>query len=101
MALWPDTSLILLTGATGYLGSGIARELITRHQPFRVLVRDANRLGFNPAARHCEIALGDIRDPKALRDAMQDIDAVIHTAALVKMWVPDRGDFRQVNVKGL
>ena len=93
--------MILLTGATGYLGSGIARELIARREPFRVLVRDASRLGFDPAACHCEVALGDLRDREALRSALQGVDAVIHTAALVKMWVRDRRDFWRVNVEGL
>jgi farnesol dehydrogenase len=93
--------MLLLTGATGYLGSGIARELIARRQPFRVLVRDANRLGFDPAASRCEVALGDLRDREALHCALQGVDAVIHTAALVKMWVRDRRDFWRVNVEGL
>jgi len=93
--------MILLTGATGYLGSGIARELIARRRPFRVLVRDANRLGFDPAPCHCQVALGDLRDREALRSALQGADAVIHTAALVKMWVRDRRDFWRVNVEGL
>jgi farnesol dehydrogenase len=93
--------MILLTGATGYLGSGIARELIARRRPFRVLVRDATRLRFDPAACHCEVAMGDLRDLEALRSAVQGVDAVIHTAALVKMWVSDRRDFWRVNVEGL
>ena len=93
--------MLLLTGATGYLGSGIARELIARREPFRVFVRDAKRLGFDPAANHCEVALGDLRDGEALRSALAGVDAVIHTAALVKMWVRDRRDFWRVNVDGL
>ena len=93
--------MILLTGATGYLGSGIARELIARRRPFRVLVRDAARLGFDPAASLCEVAVGDLCDRQALRLAVQGVDAVIHTAALVKMWVRDRRDFWRVNVEGL
>ena len=93
--------MILLTGATGYLGSGIARELIARRRPFRVLVRDANRLEFDPASCHCEVAIGDLRDREALRSALQGVDTVIHTAALVKLWVRNRCDFWRVNVEGL
>jgi farnesol dehydrogenase len=93
--------MILLTGATGYLGSGIARELIERHEAFRVFVRDPKRLEFDPAANRCEVALGDVRDRESLRRALQGVTAVIHTAALVKMWVRDPGDFQAVNVQGL
>jgi NAD+-dependent farnesol dehydrogenase len=93
--------MLLLTGATGYLGSGIARELIERREPFRVLVRDAKRLGFDPAKSRCEVALGDLGDREALRAALIGVDRVIHTAALVKMWVRDRRDFWRANVEGL
>jgi farnesol dehydrogenase len=93
--------MILLTGATGYLGSGIAREIIARGLPFRVLVRDARRLGFDPAANRCEVAVGDVCNPESLTAALRGVEAVIHTAALVKMWVRDRRDFYRVNVEGL
>jgi farnesol dehydrogenase len=93
--------MILLTGATGYLGSGIARELIARHEPFRIFVRDPHRLGFDPGACRCEVVSGDLRDGEALRSALRGADTVIHTAALVKMWVRNRRDFQRVNVEGL
>jgi NAD+-dependent farnesol dehydrogenase len=93
--------MLLLTGATGYLGSAIARELIERRQPFRVLVRDAQRLGFDPATNRCQVAMGDLGDREALRAALAGVTEVIHTAALVKMWVRDRRDFWRVNVDGL
>jgi farnesol dehydrogenase len=93
--------MILLTGATGYLGSQIARELMARREPFRVFVRDASRLGFDPSAAICEVAVGDLRDFSALTSALRGVDSVIHTAALVKMWVRDRRDFWRVNVEGL
>jgi farnesol dehydrogenase len=47
------------------------------------------------------VAVGDLRDREGLRSALQGVDAVIHTAALVKMWVRDRRDFWRVNVEGL
>jgi NAD+-dependent farnesol dehydrogenase len=93
--------MILMTGATGYLGSQIAAELIRRGEPFRVLVRDPARLGFDPRQSKCEVAVGDVRDAKAVSQALRGATNVLHTAALVKMWVRDAEDFRRVNVEGL
>ena len=88
--------MVLLTGATGYLGSQIARELAHRGAPFRVLVRDPAR-----APAKCEVVAGDLLDAEALRKALVGVDRVIHTAALVKVWVRDRREFHRVNVDGL
>ncbi|MEJ2010271.1 MAG: NAD-dependent epimerase/dehydratase family protein [Acidobacteriota bacterium] len=93
--------MILLTGATGYLGSRIAQGLVDRGEPFRVLVRDAARLAFDPAAANCEVVTGDLCRADALADAMRGAKQVIHSAALVKMWVRDSREFRRVNVDGL
>ncbi len=93
--------MILLTGATGYLGSQIAAELIRRGEPFRVLVRDPARLSFDPLKAQCEVAVGDIRDGAALSQALHGVKQVIHTAALVKIWVRDPRDFWRVNVEAL
>ncbi|HEV2491524.1 MAG TPA: NAD-dependent epimerase/dehydratase family protein [Terriglobia bacterium] len=93
--------MILLTGATGYLGSRIAQELAARRLPFRVLVRSRSRLSFDASTAGAEVVEGDLRDADAVGLALQGVDRVIHTAALVKMWVRDRADFRRVNVDGL
>jgi nucleoside-diphosphate-sugar epimerase len=93
--------MILLTGATGYLGSQIARELAARKMRFRVLVRDASRLPLDAVQAGCEVVAGDLCDPLALRKALRGAQAVIHTAALGKMWVRDRRDYWRVNVEGL
>ncbi|MGD0693926.1 MAG: NAD-dependent epimerase/dehydratase family protein [Terriglobia bacterium] len=93
--------MILLTGATGYLGSQIARVMIERNMNFRVYVREPRRLDFNPGAAPCEIAIGDLDGPHSLGEAMRGVTHVIHTAALVKMWVRDRKEFQRVNVGGL
>ena len=93
--------MLLLTGSTGYLGLRIAQELIERGEPFRVLVRNPARLSFDPAASRCEVVVGDLRDADALAKALRGAKYVIHSAALVKMWVRDRQDFWRINVEGL
>jgi NAD+-dependent farnesol dehydrogenase len=93
--------MILLTGATGYLGSQIASELVRRGQPFRVLVRDPARLNFNAAVSGCKVFAGDIRDRASVAEAVRGVKGVFHTAALVKTWMPDPRDFWRVNVEAL
>lgn len=93
--------MILLTGSSGYLGSRIAHALVDRGAPFRVLVRSPGKLGLVPAEARCEIVAGDLLDRKAVAEAMRGVKQVIHSAALVKMWVRDREDFWRVNVDGL
>jgi farnesol dehydrogenase len=103
--------MVLLTGAAGYLGSQIARELRKRAVPFRALVRDPARWLAEsrswkletgaPGAADCEVEAGDVLDAEALRKALRDVRRVIHCAALVKMWVRDRREFWRVNVDGL
>ncbi len=48
-----------------------------------------------------EIAIGDITDPVALREAALGCDVILHAAALVRIWVRDRSDFDRVNVEGV
>jgi farnesol dehydrogenase len=93
--------MILLTGATGYLGSQIARALIERKMIFRVYVREPRRLEFNPGEAPCEIVVGDLEGRHGLEAAMRGVTQVIHTAGLVKMWARDQRDFWRVNVEGL
>jgi len=93
--------MILLTGATGYLGSQIAEELARRRASFRVFGRSRARLTFDVDAAGGEVVEGDFRDAETIRRALERVDRVIHTAALVKMWVRDPSEFRRVNVDGL
>jgi len=92
--------MILLTGATGYLGSQIAQEIIAHKLPLRVLVREPARLAFELSAAGCEVVPGDFTNLAVLQKACEGAEALIHTAALVKMWVRDRREFWRINVAG-
>jgi NADH dehydrogenase len=70
--------VILLTGATGPLGSAVLRRLVSRGEPVRCLVRDARRLG--PERMRVQLATGDLADPAAFRNALRGVRAVIHLA---------------------
>jgi NADH dehydrogenase len=70
--------VILLTGATGVLGSAVLRRLVAGDEPVRCLVRDARRLG--PERMHVQLATGDLADPAAFRNALRGVRTVVHLA---------------------
>jgi NAD+-dependent farnesol dehydrogenase len=89
---------VLLTGGTGFLGKNVARALTARGHEVRVLAREGSNLAGLPAG---EVVRGDVGDADSLRRAAEGCQAILHMAALVKMWVPERRDFDRVNVEGL
>jgi len=73
------TDLVLITGATGQVGSALVSRLVERGTPVRCLVRDPKRLG--PERVRVQIALGDLTDPPSFRNAMRGVGTVVHLAA--------------------
>lgn len=71
--------MLLLTGATGIVGSALLRRLTGRRTPVRCLVRDPKRLGDDRV--RVQIALGDLADPASFRHALRGIKTVVHLAA--------------------
>jgi uncharacterized protein YbjT (DUF2867 family) len=74
--------LILLTGATGTVGSALLRRLTADGQPVRALVRDQRRLGDQRV--RVQIALGDLTNPPSFRNALRGVDTVVHLAASIR-----------------
>jgi len=74
--------VILLTGATGLVGSAVLRRLLEAGQEVRCLVREPRRLGPNRVRVH--ITLGDLVDPVSVRQAVRGAQAVIHLAAAIR-----------------
>lgn len=89
---------VLVTGATGFLGGRIAERLVAEGLEVRALIRAARRPPGPPAG--VEVADGDVTDREAVVRAVSGCDAVVHAAALVRMWVRDRTAFWRVNVEG-
>ena len=90
---------LLLTGGTGFLGQTVARRLAAAGHELRLLVRENSVLTGLP--EDAELVRGDVTEHSSLRSAAFGCEAVLHMAALVKMWVPDRARFDAVNVGGL
>jgi NADH dehydrogenase len=74
--------LILLTGATGTIGTPLLRRLTAMGEPVRCLVRDPRRLGAERV--RVQIALGDLGNPASFRNAMRGVDTVVHLAAAIR-----------------
>jgi uncharacterized protein YbjT (DUF2867 family) len=74
--------VILLTGATGTIGSALLRRLTAGGAPVRCLVRDPRRLGDQRV--RVQIALGDLADPPSFRHALRGVDTVVHLAASIR-----------------
>lgn len=83
---------VLVTGATGMLGRGVAQALADRGDRVTVLQRRPAGLGLSEV-------LADISDTAAVRTAVSDQDAVIHLAAKVNVIGPE-AEYRRVNVQG-
>jgi uncharacterized protein YbjT (DUF2867 family) len=74
--------MILLTGATGTIGSALLRRLTGTGEPVRCLVRDPRRLGDHRV--RVQIALGDLTDPPSFRHALRGVSTVVHLAAAIR-----------------
>lgn len=96
------TKKILVTGGTGFLGSYIIRDLVNKGYAVRAIRRSNNIPGWTDPAvmNRVEWVEGDVLDVVSLEDAMEGIDVVIHSAAIVSFLKKDRRDMYQVNVEG-
>lgn len=74
--------MLLLTGASGLVGSALRRRLIAADVPLRCLVRDPRRLGEDRV--RVQIALGDLADPPSFRNALRGVHTVVHLAAAIR-----------------
>jgi len=90
---------ILITGGTGFVGSWVARELVSRGHALRLLVRPRSRLD-NIRDIPGERFVGDITDPISVEGAVAGCDAVVHAAAVARLRAGDRDNLLAVNEGG-
>lgn len=91
--------LILVTGATGLVGSHLVETLRRRGLRVRALVRDPAAAKL-VAAAGAELAVGDLSRPESLAAAVRGATIIVHCAAKVGDWGPI-DEYRQINVRGL
>ena len=89
---------ILVTGASGFLGGWIAERLASQNHSVRVLVRKTSNRKHLEKLTGIEFAEGAVEDRSAVERAVDGVDAIIHSAGLVK--AKNDAEFRKVNVDG-
>jgi len=85
--------MLLLTGATGLVGSTLLGRLLAQGEEVRCLVRDPRRLGAQRV--RVQIALGDLTDPPSFRNALRGVQTVVHLAASIRD--QPRGSIEELN----
>lgn len=95
MALESSTASVALTGASGFIGSAVARSLNERGFPVRALVRNPDALS---PADDVEIIQGSLEDPDSLRRLVDGANVVIHCAGAIK--ARNRKEFEAINAGG-
>lgn len=89
---------VLVTGATGFLGSHVAERLSARGDQVRALVRKTSNKKFLERLANVELFEGTVEQSDRMRDAVEGVDAIVHAAGIVKARTVD--DFFAVNVGG-
>ena len=89
----------LVTGASGFVGSAVARALVGCGEPVRALVRRSSNLRLLQELP-VEIVTGDLDEPASCRAALEGCNALFHVAADYRLWVPQPDAMYRTNVQG-
>jgi dihydroflavonol-4-reductase len=90
---------VFVTGATGFVGHHVARELAAQGADLRLLVRKSSNLA-NIEGIAGETHIGDLSDPASIKPALEGCDAIMHVAADYRLWIPDPKAMYLANVDG-
>src|SRR6185312_13540450 len=91
--------LVLVTGASGFVGSAVARRLQAEGAKLRLLARKTSPRG-NLDALNAEVATGDMGDAASLTEAMKGVRYVFHVAADYRLWARDPEEIVRNNLTG-
>lgn len=90
--------MILITGATGFVGGRLLPILAERAEPLRILLRPKRSSPDIPRGTELDVALASLSDPRGVRAAMVGVETVIHLASAERRG--RRGDLIGVDVQG-
>jgi uncharacterized protein YbjT (DUF2867 family) len=91
-------SMILVTGATGFIGRTLVRQLTSIGYPVRVLIRPSPRTPRLPKGVSVEVAVVSLADTRGLRAALGDVDVIFHLASAENQG--SRGDLLTADIQG-
>jgi dihydroflavonol-4-reductase len=94
-----NRDLVLVTGASGFVGSSVARIAQQKGFKVRVLVR-ATSPRQNVESLNAEIVIGDMRDEASMRNALRGVRYLLHVAADYRLWAPDPSEIERSNLEG-
>jgi dihydroflavonol-4-reductase len=95
--------MVLVTGGTGFIGSYIIKELVEKNYHVRAIRRNSSKEPFyipREILSKVEWIEGDVLDIVSLEEAMNDVEAVIHSAAIISYSKKDKKRLYQVNMQG-
>jgi len=90
---------VFLTGATGFVGSHVARAYAAEGAELRLLTRATSKLAAIEGLA-AEVVVGDLRQPESLRTGLRGCAALVHVAADYRLWVRDPKQMYAANVDG-
>lgn len=89
----------LVTGAAGFIGSHVVRELLDAGVEVKAMIRPGENTQ-NIKGLDCEQVIGDVLDQGAVEKAMQGVDTLFHLAAIYAIWMKDWSRIYEVNIQG-
>jgi dihydroflavonol-4-reductase len=89
----------LVTGAAGFIGANVVRELLEEGVAVRALIRHGENTQ-NLEGLDVERVEGDVLDPQSLKKAVRGCDTLFHLAAIYKLWLPEPRPIYEVNIRG-
>ncbi len=89
----------LVTGAAGFSGSHVVRELLKENVEVRAMVRPGEPMT-NLSGLEIETVQADILNQSAVEKAINGVDTVFHLAAVYSIWMKDRSTIYEVNLQG-
>lgn len=94
-----SNGLVLVTGASGFVGSAVARLARERGLDVRVVIRKTSSRQ-NLEGLDAEVVFGDMRDEASMRAAMKGARYLMHVAADYRIWARDPGEIERANLEG-